>query len=263
MDSILWRGAWLCLGQGVSLHVNQVINKVCLIVECLGRGKCLSVLLPRKPLPEVLCVHAWTDTYPTLICTFVSLHGCGWQLRALVLWKCGFLLLHLALLSSYRHAARETLCWPALTRHQRDRECTCGHWSATQPWRWDKGSRRAKALLSGGRVTATQLEVAGIVYGAGTVQSRRNCEVGAVRMRVCNPNWEGTFSSVGLAAVLLQEPLCSLKSHSCSSAHEQPTWPGAREAFGRKGNDVIVRKTWSVSHVCLWAPAPSVRTLPG
>lgn len=98
-------------------HVNQVISKVCLIMECLGRGKCLSVL-PRKPLAEGLCVHAWTDTYPTLICTFVSLHGCGWQLRALVLWKRGFLLFHLAFLSSHWHAARETLRWPVLTQHQ-------------------------------------------------------------------------------------------------------------------------------------------------
>lgn len=146
-------------------------------MECLGRGKCLSVRLPRKPLAEVLCVHTWTDTYPTLICTFVSLHGCGWQLRALVLWKRGFLLFHLALLSSLQHAARETLCWPALTRHQRERECACEHRSATQPWRWGKGSRRAKAVLNGRRVMATQLEVAGIVYGAGTVQMRRSREV--------------------------------------------------------------------------------------
>lgn len=207
-----------------------MINKVCLIGECLGKGKCLSVL-PRKPLAEVLCVLTWMDTYPTLVCTFVSLHGCGWQLQALVPWKRGFLLFCLVFLSSRRHTARETLRWPVLTRHQRERGCACRHRSATQPWCWDKGSRRARALLSEGRVTATQLEVAGMVYGAGTVQTRRNHEVGVIRMGACDPHWEGAFRSVGSGWPLF----CSLRSHSRSSACEQPAWPGAQGGFLEEG----------------------------
>lgn len=222
-------------------------------------------VLPGKPLAEVLCVSTWMDTYPTLVCTFVSLHGCGWQLQALVPWKRGFLLFCLAFLSSRRHTARETLRWPALTWHQREHGCACRHQSATQPWCWDKGSRRARALLSEGRVTATQLEVAGMVYGAGTVQMRRNHEVGVIRMGACDPHWEGAFRSVGSGW-----PLFCCRSHSAPSgltAAPQPVsslpGQGPREAFWRKENDVIVWKTWSVSLVCLWASAYSVRTLPG
>lgn len=47
---------------------------------------------------------------------FVSLHGCGWQLRALVLWKGGFLLLHLAFIPQQSPARYQGyLLWPALT----------------------------------------------------------------------------------------------------------------------------------------------------
>lgn len=157
-------------------------------------------------------------------------------------------------LSSHQHATRDTCSGqhspaPATVWVQ------CGHRSVTQPWRWDKGSRRAKASLSRGRVMAMQLELAGIVYGAGTVQTRRNREVGAIRMRVCDPDWEGTFSSVGSGW-----PLSCCRSHSAPSgltATPQPVsslpGQGPREAFWRKGNDVTVWKTWSC-RMCAFGP---------
>lgn len=151
---------------------------------------------------------------------------------------------------------QEYLCWPALTWHQRG--CSCGHWSVTQPWRWDKGSSRAKAGLSAGRVMAMQLEVAGIVYGAGAVQTGRNCKVGALRVRVRDPSWEGTFSSVGSGW-----PLSCCRSHSTLSGLTAPPQPvsslpgqGPRVAFWRKGNDVIVWKTW-LCRMCAFGPQRS------
>lgn len=112
---------------------------------------------------------------------------------------------------------------------------------------------------------ATQLEVAGIVYGAGSVQTRRNREVRAIRMRVRNPSWEGTFSSVGSGRLLFCCRSHSTPSGLTAAPQLVSSLPGQgpREAFWRKGNDVTVWKTWSVSHVCLWAPAHSVQTLPG
>lgn len=128
-----------------------------------------------------------------------------------------------------------------------------------QPWRWDKGSRTAKALPRGGRL------MAGMVYGAGAVQMRRNREVKVIRMRVCDPHREGTFSSAGSGWLLF-----CCRSHSAPSgltAAPQPVsslpGQGPGEAFWRKGNDEIVWKAWSVSHVCLWVPAHGLRTLPG
>lgn len=149
-------------------------------------------------------------------------------------------------------------------RHQRERGCACRHRSATQPWHCGKGSRRARALLSAGKVAAMQLEAAGMVYGAGTVETRRNREVGVIRMRACDPHWEGAFCSVGSGW-----PLFCCRSHSAPSGLTAPQpvsslpGQGPREPFWRKGNDVIVWKTWSVSHVCLWASAYSIQTLPG
>lgn len=147
-------------------------------------------------------------------------------------------------------------------QHQREHGCSCGHWSVTQLWCWDKGSRRAKVGLSAGRVMAMQLEVAGIVYGAGTVQTGRNREVGAIRMRVCHPSWEGTFSSVGSGW-----PLSCCRSHSTPSgltATRQPVsslpGQGPREAFWRKGKDVIVWKTWLC---CMRAFGPQRSDLAG
>lgn len=172
---------------------------------------------------EPVCSHL--DRHiSTLTCTFVSLHGCSWQLRALVLWKRGFLQFHLAFLSSCRHSARETLRWPALTWPPREHGCTCRHRSVTQPWRWDKGSRRAKAVLSRGTIMATQVELAGIVYGAGTVQTRRNRVVGTIGMKSARSQSERhtQLCWVRLATVLLLEPFCSLRSHSHSSTREQP-----------------------------------------
>lgn len=162
---------------------------------------------------------------------FVSLHGCGWQLRALVLWKGGFF------------AAAPGIPQQSPAHYQ-------GY-----PWRWDKGSRTAKVGLSRGKVMAMQLELAGIMYGAGTVRTRRNHEVGAIRMRVCDPNWEGTFSSVGSGW-----PLSCCRSHSAPSgltATPQPVsslpGQGPRKAFWRKGNDVTVWKTWSC-RMCAFGP---------
>lgn len=49
-----------------------MLNKVCVIGECLGGGKFLECpcLLPSEPLAEVLCVHTCTDTYPAFIMHF-------------------------------------------------------------------------------------------------------------------------------------------------------------------------------------------------
>lgn len=92
-----------------------------------------------------------------------SLHGCIWQLWVLVLSA-----VPPVFLGCRWHAARETLCQQVLVQHSARAWVHSQHRSATAMALGD-GSRSAKALLSGGKVTATQLEVAGMAYRAGAV----------------------------------------------------------------------------------------------
>lgn len=126
------------------------------------------------------------------LCTDV-LGNCGYHCRENVAFCC-----------SIRHSSAVTGTLPGRPRAgrcscstQRERGFTCGHESATQPWRWDKGSRRAKALLRGGRAATVRLEVAGTAYGAEAARMKRDREFGVIRMGACKPHWGGTCSSVG------------------------------------------------------------------
>lgn len=90
-----------------------------------------------------------------------------------------------------------------------------------------KAAGERRRLLSGGRVAATQWEVAGVAYGAGAARMRRDREFGAIRVGGCEPRCGGTCSSVGSGWPLL----CSLGSRSRSSAGGQPAGPRARVVF--------------------------------
>lgn len=134
---------------------------------------------------------------------------------------------------------------------QQERGFACGHRSATQTWRWDKGSRRAKALLSGGRVAAARSEVAGMAHGARAARMRRDREFGAIRTGACKPLWGGTCGSVGSGWPLLCCRSRSAPSGLAAAPRPASSLPGRGPGwfFWRKGNDVIARKMWSVARV--------------
>ncbi|XP_029895748.1 uncharacterized protein LOC115352160 [Aquila chrysaetos chrysaetos] len=201
-------------------------------------GKALErpCLLPSKPLAEVLCVHTWTDPYPALIRTFLSLHGRGRQLQVPVPRKRGFPL--------FRPRAAPS----------QERGFARGHRSATQPRRWDKGGGRAKGISERreGCRRAVGQRWQGWRAELGQRQRGRDGEFGAIRMG-------GMCSSLGsgwepLRSLGVSQPLLGQRAACLAGG------PGWFFFFFSEGKGTW--KTRSVPRGCLWAPTRGTLTLP-
>lgn len=94
---------------------------------------------------------------------------------------------------------------------------------------WDKGSRKAKAFLSRGRVAAARSEVTGMVFGAGGARMKKDRELGAVRMGVCKPNGAALLGPAGRCCAAGAPPLPQALWMLFTGEH--PAWVGDRVAF--------------------------------